>query len=88
MRKPDRKFNAFAGYHQFRNEDGEAFGSFEVYWHKGDVRPGDEELAGDDFEPARPGWYWHACFPGCMPDGGSSGPFTSSRAAWRDARNT
>lgn len=31
------------------------------------------------------GWYWHACFPGCMPDGDASGPFASSRQAMYDA---
>ena len=31
------------------------------------------------------GWYWAACYPGCMPDGDFSGPFASSRAAYRDA---
>lgn len=31
------------------------------------------------------GWYWHACFPGYMPDGESCGPFASSIDAHFDA---
>lgn len=31
-----------------------------------------------------PGWYWHACFPGCLPDGEPQGPFGSEREAIED----
>ena len=34
------------------------------------------------------GWYWWACFPGCMPDGESCGPFRNSREAYMDARDS
>lgn len=33
------------------------------------------------------GWYWWACFPGCMPDSDPNGPFNTSRQAFLDARN-
>ena len=56
-------------YHQFKNEDGEPYGSFEVF-HA-------------DREP--PGWYWHACSPGCIPDGEPSGPFKTAQQAYDDA---
>jgi hypothetical protein len=32
------------------------------------------------------GWYWWACFPGCIPDGEPNGPFETSKEAWEDAR--
>lgn len=28
-----------------------------------------------------PGWYWQACFPGCMPDGEPNGPFDTEAEA-------
>jgi hypothetical protein len=32
------------------------------------------------------GWYWQACFPGCLPDGEPSGPFETEAEALADAR--
>ena len=32
------------------------------------------------------GWYWQACFPGCLPDGDPTGPFASEAEALADAR--
>ena len=34
----------------------------------------------------RGGWFWWACFPGCLPDGPASGPFDSYDEALADAR--
>jgi hypothetical protein len=34
-----------------------------------------------DFE----GWYWQACFPGCLPDGDPMGPFKTESDAMADA---
>lgn len=34
-----------------------------------------------------PGWYWQACFPGCLPDGEASGPFATEAEALEDARD-
>jgi len=31
------------------------------------------------------GWYWQACFPGCLPDGDVMGPFESESDAMSDA---
>ncbi len=31
------------------------------------------------------GWYWQACFPGCLPDGEPVGPFDTSLDAYHDA---
>lgn len=32
------------------------------------------------------GWYWQACFPGCLPDGDPMGPFATEAEALADAR--
>lgn len=31
------------------------------------------------------GWYWHACFPGCLPDGQPNGPFKTRAEAIADS---
>ena len=31
------------------------------------------------------GWYWWACFPGCLPDGEATGPFPTEADADADA---
>ena len=56
-------------YHQFRDDLGEPYGSFEVFY----------SIEVD------PGWYWWACFPGCLPDGDPAGPFESEKNAIDDA---
>ena len=33
------------------------------------------------------GWYWWACFPGCLPDGAPNGPFRTEADALADARD-
>ena len=33
------------------------------------------------------GWYWWACFPGCLPDGPPIGPFATSQEALADAQD-
>lgn len=58
-------------YHEFTNETGETYGSFELFR--------EEEL------PALIGWYWQACFPGCLPDGDPRGPFETEQDAITDA---
>lgn len=35
----------------------------------------------------KPGWYWHPCFPGCLPDGEPSGPFETEEKALADAQD-
>ena len=66
-------------YYQFENEDGEPHGSFEVFYASGLI---------SDPSPLPSGWYWQACFPGCLPDDGDPiGPFESEEAAIENARN-
>lgn len=33
------------------------------------------------------GWYWQACFPGCLPDSDPIGPFTTEAEALADAQS-
>jgi hypothetical protein len=33
------------------------------------------------------GWYWQACFPGCLPDGEPNGPFDTEQEAIADAQS-
>jgi hypothetical protein len=66
-------YDSHAGYHQFHSEDSQdPHGSLEVFFD-------------DGTEDRKGGWYWWACFPGCLPDGEASGPFAYSRQALEDA---
>src|SRR5262245_16664866 len=40
-----------------------------------------------EFQPWEPGWYWQACFPGCLPDSEPNGPFATEQEAIDDARS-
>lgn len=74
-----RIHDTWAGYHNFHAEETqEEYGSFEVFW----LTEYAHVLPSVDMSP---GWYWWACFPGCLPDGEPSGPFATSRAALEDA---
>ena len=71
-------------YGTFKDEDGEDFGSFEVFhWSEAQAK----EYPGECFdgEPLGAGWYWWACFPGCLPDGDPTGPFATEEEAIADA---
>jgi len=59
-----------SNYGSFVNEEGEEYGSFEVFY---------EDQVGK-------GWYWWACWPGCLPDGEAIGPFETEEEAVQDAR--
>lgn len=81
-----RVSDTYAGYHQFHMEETqEPHGSFEIFWHDMNSSLAVTEDGTDEHEAWPSGWYWHACFPGCMPDGEPSGPFASSRQALEDA---
>jgi hypothetical protein len=77
--KPNPRAVGFSGYAPFITDTKEPYGSFEVFWQETNI--GLER-------PLQQGWYWWACFPGCIPDGEPSGPFNTSREAYDDARNT
>ena len=61
-------------YHHFYPET--ETGSFETF----EVSPGSRLIS--------PGWYWQACFPGCLPDSDPMGPFSSEAEAIENARET
>ena len=64
-----------------REHDDYALPDVEVYY----VNP---ETTFDEVGNYLPsGWYWHSCFPGCLPDGDPIGPFNSEQEALNDARD-
>lgn len=58
-------------------------GSYEVF-HVSECDE-DQVIPPGDLEPLAPGWYWWACFPGCLPDGEPVGPFKTEAEARVDA---
>lgn len=50
-------------------------GSFEVFYNDG------KSGADQAFCPLEAGWYWQACFPGCVSGGDPQGPYDSEQAA-------
>ena len=70
-------------YHAFKDEEGESFGSFETFYIAG--TPG-AATAPYSPELTEQGFYWWACFPGCIPDGEPCGPFETESAAIADAQ--
>lgn len=84
-----RIHDTWEGYHRFHIEPltGDRqpylYGSFEVFW--ADTATVDTWNEGGLDHTFREGWYWWACFPGCMPDSDQSGPFATSRQALEDA---
>ena len=78
-------YGSEAGFHQFHAaETQEPYGSFEVFWDDSD-NVGHDRNFDSDGEPVKAGWYWWACFPGCLPDGEAAGPFAYSQQAHEDA---
>jgi hypothetical protein len=72
-------------YHRFKSESGEEYGSFEVFYDDGATpRLMDPESNSETSLDA--GWYWWACFPGCLPDGDPSGPFATEQEAIDNAQ--
>jgi hypothetical protein len=64
-----------------RANDPHALPNIEVFY----AEAGELEIDGAE-EPSEAGWYWWACFPGCVPDGEACGPFASAEKALRNAR--
>lgn len=65
-----------------RASDPHALPDCEVFWHDGS-----DDMLNDDGEPMPAGFYWQACFPGCMPDGEPNGPFETEADALADAQD-
>lgn len=47
---------------------------------------GTDAFPGPDGEALPLGFYWWACFPGCLPDGEPMGPFDTAEDAVEDAQ--
>lgn len=78
-------------FYQFSGGNGQPYGSFKVFRITRQNRQswGDSGFWENDLgerSPMRCGFYWQACFPGCLPDGDPMGPFRSEAAAIKDAR--
>jgi len=74
-------------YHQFRDQTGEPYGSFEIFYDHSDTGPWSDEPRNFDQngQAVKPGFYWWSCFPGCLPDGEPNGPFANEQEAIKDA---
>ena len=65
-----------------RESNPHALPDIEVFYHKHV-----ESAPHDDEEQIETGWYWWACFPGCLPDSDPVGPFETEEKALNDARD-
>ena len=69
-----------------READPHALPNIEVFY--ADQAPySDAPGADNPPEGDTSGWYWWACFPGCLPDGEASGPFKTAAEAETDAQD-
>ena len=64
-------------YHQFKDEDGNKHGCFEVFF----------TVPENENDYMKTGWYWWPCYPGCLPDGEANGPFDTEAEAIADAQD-
>ena len=69
-----------------RESEPTALPDLEVFFRTREENEDDGWIDGDG-DVMEGGWYWWACFPGCLPDGEPCGPFDSEDAALKDARN-
>ena len=67
-------------YHTFKDENGNDFGSFQVFY---DIKY--LTFWGQEVDA---GFYWWPCFPGCLPDTDDdpTGPFSTYELAYQDAQ--
>ncbi len=66
-----------------RADDPHALPDIETFY----VAEDDPDEVNEDGEALDEGWYWQACFPGCLPDGLPVGPFRTEREALKDAQD-
>ena len=70
-----------------READTYSLPDVEVFWLSASEAGAIDGPADDWSEPLPEGWYWHSCFPGCLPDGEPSGPFATEADALADAQD-
>jgi len=89
-----RDRNGWEGFHPFHSRPDPYLGpmhhgQFEIFFHAPGLGMAYDQISDEGRdepeEEYEQGWYWWACFPGCLPDGEPSGPFDSSREALKDA---
>ena len=71
-----------------REQDAHALPNAEVFYNDTTLPYGlryEEGLEANEPRPA--GWYWWACFPGCLPDSEPCGPFETEQEAIDDAQD-
>ena len=69
-------------FDETRRDDPYALPDCEVFY-----LDGGDDMVDDEGEPLSAGWYWWACFPGCIPDGDPVGPFETAEDAEEDAQH-
>lgn len=77
------------GYHEVYfnddcRDDAQRYAGVEDYAE----RNGLKESSVTETDTPAVGWYWWACFPGCLPDGEPNGPFATEAEAIADAQDT
>lgn len=74
-----------------RVDDPHALPNVEVFYHNHEdaifmVPRSCEHVSSYSGECPGTGWYWWACFPGCLPDSDPCGPFPTKAEALADAQ--
>jgi hypothetical protein len=70
-----------------RASDPHALPDVEVFYDDADMVHGHARNFDSEGNPVAAGWYWWACFPGCLPDGEAHGPFETEAEAIADAQS-
>jgi hypothetical protein len=73
-------------YYRFLDDLGEPYGQFEVFYRTETAIKAQHTWRDDHGAPMEAGWYWWACFPGCLPDSDPVGPFATEAEAIADAQ--
>jgi len=69
-----------------RESDPGALPDVEVFWYDPSYDVDAMAEGCEEQELPEAGWYWWACFPGCLPDGDMVGPFETAEEATADAQ--
>lgn len=77
MNRPRRTHAAYSGAHKFKHDGARRYEAFEIFYlDRTQRKSGGVTVAG---------WYWRPMPVAGLEPLAPIGPFTSSRAAWRDA---
>ena len=70
-----------------RESDPHVLPDVEVFFDDADTVNGHARNFDSNGDPVESGWYWWACFPGCLPDSDPEGPFATEAEALADAQS-